>query len=65
MSIAEGIATSFSYEDTSKIARIKDLQTQLLLKKCDSLLGEWRLSLAPDVMNGQTLPRLYSTSLLN
>ena len=52
MSIAEGIATSFSYEDTSKIASINDPQTQVLLKKCNLLLGEWRLSLGPDLMNG-------------
>ena len=55
MSIAEGVATSFSYEDTSKIANICDPQTQDLLKKCNLHLGEWRLNLSPDVMNGQTL----------
>ena len=52
MSIAERIATSFSYEDTSKIASINDPQTQVLLKKCNLLLGEWHLSLGPDVLNG-------------
>ena len=58
MSIAEGVATSFSYEDTSKIASINDPETQVLLKKCDLLLGEWRLSLGPNVMNGHSLPCL-------
>ncbi len=52
LSILEEIATSFSFEDLTKIAKIAHPQTLCMLKEFEKRLSEWRIGVNPEIMIG-------------
>lgn len=52
LKISEEIATGLSFDDLSKIAKIGEPGTRIILERFQKCLGEWRISLDPGVING-------------
>lgn len=52
LSISEEIATGFSFDDLTKIAKIAHPQTLCMLKGFEKRLSGWRTDVDPEMMNG-------------